>query len=211
MAQREVLQEARCLENEGVHLEFRQRELSTVHHRRHQSRLQVGLGPIEPRMLFQSPQARASTRAPGAAAIIPQLTQGVALPNVVQPQIQQPPTQQQIQQPPALPQYQTQQPAQPERFHTSAGHYSNPIDNVLAATHNLAMIPINGNSPLEIEARKGIDMLKTSVTQQANYSNMTNRLPSTPYNSRSGRNRHGDSPAPAESSNAWRQRERQNQ
>lgn len=31
---------------------------------------------------------------------------------------------------------------------------------------------INGNIPLEIEAKQAIDMLKTAMTQQVNYSNM---------------------------------------
>lgn len=52
MAQRDILQEAQRLENEGVHLEFCQGELPTMQRRRHQSRLPAG---IEPRMLFQTP------------------------------------------------------------------------------------------------------------------------------------------------------------
>lgn len=42
MAQNTILQEAQHLENEGIHLGFRIRELSTVHQRRHQSRLPAG-------------------------------------------------------------------------------------------------------------------------------------------------------------------------
>ena len=205
-AQKNVLQEAQRLENEGVHLEFRQGELSTVQQRRYQSRLPAR---IEPRMLFQTPQdpiaPGAGTRAPGAGTAMPQSAQGVVPPNLTQ----QSPAHQQ---PPALQQYQLQQPAQqqqqPARFHTPAGHFSNPVDNVWAATHNLSLIPINGNNPFEVEARKAIEMLKTAVTQQANYSHSPNRLHSTPYNSRS-RSRHGESPAV--SSSAWRQREHQNQ
>ena len=41
---------------------------------------------------------------------------------------------------------------------------------MLAATHNLAEIPTDGRSPIGIEARNAIEMLKTTVAQQANYS-----------------------------------------
>ena len=54
-------------------------------------------------------------------------------------------------------------------FETLISHYSNLVDNVLAATHNLAAISINGDSPVERESRNTIAMLKTVVTQQANY------------------------------------------
>ena len=59
-----------------------------------------------------------------------------------------------------------QQPAQmaTHRFQTPAGHYSNSVDNVLAATHNLAAIPIQGNTAVEVEAMNAIAMLKTAVT-----------------------------------------------
>ena len=51
-----------------------------------------------------------------------------------------------------------------------AGHFSNPVDNMLAAATNLVALPITWNTPFEIEARNAIDMLKTTVAQQANYS-----------------------------------------
>lgn len=55
IAQNTILQEAQRLENEGIHLGFRQGELSTIHQRRHQSRLIAGLGQLQPRALFQTP------------------------------------------------------------------------------------------------------------------------------------------------------------
>ena len=56
------------------------------------------------------------------------------------------------------------------RFHTPRGHFSNPVDNVLAATRHLESLPIYGNSPAEIEARNASEMLKTAVVQHAQYS-----------------------------------------
>lgn len=77
-----------------------------------------------------------------------------------------------MQQQTAPQQYQPQQlaPQQPIQqqsacFHMLVGHISNPVDNVGAATHNLSLIPINGNNPFEVDARKAIEMLQTVVTQ----------------------------------------------
>ncbi|KAI4990264.1 hypothetical protein ZWY2020_038627 [Hordeum vulgare] len=39
------------------------------------------------------------------------------------------------------------------RFETPQGHFSNPVDNVLAATRHLESLPIHGNTLAEIEAR----------------------------------------------------------
>lgn len=133
---------------------------------------------------------------PDGAPVIPQLMQ-VVPPNVapLQPQLvhEHAPAQ------PCL--------AEPARFQTPAGHYSNPVDNVLAATQNLAAIPITGNSPVEIEARNAIEMLKTAVTQQANYSYSQQRLHSTPRPSHN-RSRHAESPA-VSSSARWQRGQQQ--
>ncbi|KAI4989864.1 hypothetical protein ZWY2020_038227 [Hordeum vulgare] len=63
-------------------------------------------------------------------------------------------------------------PAQPAedhipRFRMPQGHFSNPMDNVLAATRHLESLSIHGNTPAEIEARNAIEMLKTAVDQNA--------------------------------------------
>ena len=39
---------------------------------------------------------------------------------------------------------------------TAQGHFTNPVDNLYAATTTLARLPITGNTPLEIEARNAI-------------------------------------------------------
>ena len=81
----------------------------------------------------------------------------------------------------------------PQRFHTPAGHYSNPMYNVHVATMVLERIPLNENQTGQ-EARLAIDMLKTALQQQAVYPNFPDarRLHSTPYNSRT-RSRHDES------------------
>lgn len=83
--------------------------------------------------------------------------------------------------------------ARATRFHTLQGHFSNPVDNVLAATRHLESLPIYGNSQAEIEARNAIEMLKTAVVQHAQYSHGLDRLHSTPQASHT-RSRHEDLP-----------------
>ena len=80
------------------------------------------------------------------------------------------------------------------RFQTPRGHFSNPVDNVLAATRHLESLSIYGNSLDEIEARNAIEMLKTVVVQHAQYSHSLDRLHSTPQVSHT-RSRHEDLPA----------------
>lgn len=79
------------------------------------------------------------------------------------------------------------------RFQTPRGHFSNPVDTVLVATRHLESLSIYGNSPVEIEARNAIEMLKTAVVQHAQYSHSLDRLHSTPQASHT-RSRHEDLP-----------------
>ncbi|KAI5014094.1 hypothetical protein ZWY2020_055484 [Hordeum vulgare] len=66
------------------------------------------------------------------------------------------------------------------RFRMPQDHFSYPVDNVLAATRHLESLPIHGNTPAEIEARNAIEMLKTVVVQNAQFSHSLERLHSTP-------------------------------
>ena len=81
------------------------------------------------------------------------------------------------------------------RFHTPAGHYRNPADNLYAATVALDRIPL-GDSPAAIETRQAIEMLRTAVAQQAQYPHRKSALHSTTYRSHP-RSYHGESPRPA--------------
>ena len=115
--------------------------------------------------------------------------------------------------PPPLPQptFVQQSPQQPQRFHTPQGHYVSPVENLFAATNILARLAPAGNTPMDREARRAIEMLSTAVIQQANMSEHAGRLHSTPYNSRATAERsiHAESPHVATSSSARRQRQDQ--
>ena len=98
---------------------------------------------------------------------------------------------------------------QPNRFHTLEGHYSNPMDNVHAATMRLENIMVP-EGPAGQETREAIEMLKTALTQQALYPAFpdASRLHSTPFNSGT-RSRHGES-NPANSTSARRREQERN-
>ena len=80
-------------------------------------------------------------------------------------------------------------------FHTPAGHYHNPADNLYAATVALDRILL-GDSPAAIETRHAIEMLRTAMAQQAQYPHRKSALHSTTYRSHP-RSHHGESPRPA--------------
>ena len=81
------------------------------------------------------------------------------------------------------------------RFHTPAGHYHNPADNLYAAIVALDRIPL-GDSPAAMETRQAIEMLRIAVAQQAQYPHRKSALHSTTYRSHP-RSYHGESPRPA--------------
>ena len=82
----------------------------------------------------------------------------------------------------------------PQYVPTPPGHYSNPLDNMIAAATRLAALPVEGESPTAIETRRARELLQTAVAQQAAYSYSRERIHSTPRPSRSY-SRHIDSPA----------------
>ena len=49
---------------------------------------------------------------------------------------------------------------------TPPGHYSNPLDNIVAAASRLAALPTDGESPVAVEARRARDLLQTVLNQQ---------------------------------------------
>ena len=74
------------------------------------------------------------------------------------------------------------------------GHYSNPLDNMIAAATRLAALSIQDESPTAMEIRRAGELLQTAVAQQAAYSYSREWIHSTPRPSRSY-SRHIDSPA----------------
>src|SRR4051812_40572848 len=88
-------------------------------------------------------------------------------------------------------------PSRSDRFRTPPNQYNNPTTNVMAATRLLTNAPIYGNTPADQATRQAMELLKTVMTQQAQYSQGHSHLHGTPYQSMSLQE---DSPGPAESS-----------
>ncbi|KAI4978373.1 hypothetical protein ZWY2020_014927 [Hordeum vulgare] len=150
-----ITAETEQLNTKGWRLERQQRASDAIHQRRHHGRLPTDLHPTR---LFDTPHT------PGMGPDRPlQAAPGEGL---VQPPPNPPPPQ------PAE--------AHAPRFQTPRGHFSNPVDNVLAATRHLESLPIYGISPGEVEARNTNEMLKTAVVQHAQYSHILDWLHSTP-------------------------------
>ena len=63
---------------------------------------------------------------------------------------------------------------------TPPGHYSNPMDNLVAAAARLEAIPVEGDSPQAIETRRVKELLWTALIQQEAYSYSCDRIHSTP-------------------------------
>ena len=53
----------------------------------------------------------------------------------------------------------------PQHVPTPPGHYSNPMDNIVAAASRLAAIPIEGDSPAAVEMRRVKELLQTVLIQ----------------------------------------------
>ena len=93
--------------------------------------------------------------------------------------------------------------ATPHYVPTPPGHYSNPLENMIAAAARLAALPAEGDSPIAIETRRVRELLQTALAQQEAYSYSQDRVHSTPRPSQSpSYSRHIDSAAV--SSNARR-------
>ena len=73
----------------------------------------------------------------------------------------------------------------PQAVSTPPGHYSNPMDNLVAAAARLEAIPIEGDSPQAVETRRVKELLRTALDQQEAYSYSRDRIHSTPRPSRS--------------------------
>ena len=82
----------------------------------------------------------------------------------------------------------------PRHVITPPGHYSTPLDNMIAAATRLAALPVEGETPTAIETRRARELLQTALVQQQAYSYSRDRIHSTPRPSRSY-SRHIDSPA----------------
>src|SRR3954469_18396799 len=90
---------------------------------------------------------------------------------------------------------------EPRVVNVPSDHYSNPLDNLVAAAARLEAIPIEGDSLQAVETRRVKELLRTALAQQETYSYSRERIHSTPRPTRSY-SRHIEEQA--ESSNAWR-------
>ena len=82
----------------------------------------------------------------------------------------------------------------PQHVPTPLGHFSNPLDNMIAAATRLAALPTQDESPAAMEIRQAEELLQTAVAQHASYSYSCDRIHSTPRPSRSY-SMHIDEPA----------------
>ena len=108
--------------------------------RRHQSRLP---SVYDARNLFNMP--RAGTSNP------PEVNQAVEAPVIGAP------VQPRTMDPPRL--YVTP----PQHVPTLPGHYSNPLDNMIAAATRLAALPVEGESPTAVEMQRAREVLQTAL------------------------------------------------
>ena len=151
-----IAAERAALDAQAYRIMLDQSASNEVLKRRHRSRLP----PVyDARNLFNTPGAGTSNppvvnraKAPGAGA-------------PVQPRLVDPPRQNNIVTP---------------HVPTPLGHYSNPMDNIVAAASRLAAIPIEGDSPAAVETRRVKELLQTALVQQEAYSYSRDRIHSTP-------------------------------
>ena len=80
----------------------------------------------------------------------------------------------------------------PRCFSMPSGHYSNPMDNMIAVATRLNAIPITDETPFAAKVRNAIELLQTAVAHEK-YSHSRQRVHSTPLPSRSY-SRHVESP-----------------
>ena len=73
----------------------------------------------------------------------------------------------------------------PQHVPMPPGHFSNPLDNMIAAATRLAALLAQDGSPSAMEIRRAGELLQTAVAQQAAYSYSRDRIHSTPRPSRS--------------------------
>ena len=75
--------------------------------------------------------------------------------------------------------------APPQYVPKPPGHYSNPLENMIAAATRLAALPIDGDSPTAVETHRVRELLQTALVQQEAYSYSRDRIHSTPRPGRS--------------------------
>ena len=60
------------------------------------------------------------------------------------------------------------------------GHFSNPMENLIAASARLAALPVGGDDPTVVETRRIRELIQTALAQQEIYSYNRDRFNSAP-------------------------------
>ena len=113
----------------------------------------------DPRVLFATPGAGPSNP-PEADRLMTAGTGGPAQPrDMVPPHVSMPP---------------------PRHVPIPQGHFSNPMENLIAASAHLAVLPMEGDDPTVVETWRVRELLQTALAQQETYSYSRDRIHSTP-------------------------------
>src|SRR3954469_19729977 len=59
------------------------------------------------------------------------------------------------------------------------GHFSNPMENLIATSTRLAALPVDGDDPTAVETRRIRELVQTALAQQETYSDSRDRIHST--------------------------------
>ena len=133
--------QAQQIQAESFRLTLDQNASSKIMRRRHQSHLP----PVyEPRNLFNTPGAGTS-----GSPVVNWAVETTGAGTPVQPRATDPPCLNNT---------------LPQHVATPSGHYSNPLDSMIAAETRLAALPVEGESPTAIETQSTRELLQTAVS-----------------------------------------------
>src|SRR3954470_16899348 len=65
------------------------------------------------------------------------------------------------------------------------GHFSNPMENLIASSARLAALPVDGDDPTAVETRRIKELVQAALAQQEAYSYSRDKIHSTHRPSRS--------------------------
>ena len=154
---------AQQLQSEAFQLTMDLNTSNEVMRRRHQKSQSRPPSIYDPRNLFRTPGVGPSN----PPEVNPAATPGAGTPG--QPRVMEPPR---------------VNTAPPQYVPTPPGHYSNPLENMIAAAARLAALRAKGDSPTAIETCRVRELLQTALAQQEAYSYSRDRIHSTPRPSR---------------------------
>ena len=155
---------AQRLQSEAYQLTMSLNASNEVMRRRHQKTQSRLPSNYDPRVLFATPGAGPSNP-PEANQLMTAGTGGPAQPREMAPP--------------------HGSMAPPRYVPIPPGHFSNPMENLIAASARLAALPVDGDDPTAVETRRIRELVQTALAQQETYSYSRDRIHSTPRPSRS--------------------------